>query len=66
MLAEPVIPPRNTLPAYLLPRSGLLSAYPGDSQEDEPSVRRRTFVGLTGATMFSAILTDTPPSPAGC
>jgi transcriptional regulator with XRE-family HTH domain len=56
---EPVIPSRNTRPA--LPAaaiSGLLSADAGDSEEDEPSVRRRTFVGLTGASLFGAILAD--------
>jgi transcriptional regulator with XRE-family HTH domain len=58
-LAELDIPPRNTrpdLPAATV--SGLLSADAGDSEEDEPSVRRRTFVGLTGASLFGAILAD--------
>ena len=58
--AELDIPPRNTHPA-LPPAavSGLLSADAGDNEEDEPSVRRRTFVGLTGASLFGAIMADT-------
>ncbi|MGH3222584.1 MAG: XRE family transcriptional regulator [Streptosporangiaceae bacterium] len=57
--AAPVIPPRNTRP--VLPASaasGLLSADAGDSEEDDPSVRRRTFVSLTGAALFGAVLAD--------
>ena len=53
--AVPVTPPmpsRNTRPALPSPAvSGLLSADAGDSEEDDPSVRRRTFVGLTGAAL---------------
>jgi len=57
--AAPVIPPRDTRPALPPPAvSGLLSADAGDSEEDDPSVRRRTFVGLTGASLFGAILSD--------
>ena len=45
------------------PASGLFTLDKGDRQEDDP-VRRRTFVGLTGATMVSAILDGIPqPSP---
>ena len=55
----PVIPPRDTRPALPGPAvSGLLSADVGDSEEDDPSVRRRTFVGLTGAALFGAVLAD--------
>lgn len=55
----PVIPPRDTRPALPGPAvSGLLSADAGDSEEDDPSVRRRTFVGLTGAALFGAVLAD--------
>jgi hypothetical protein len=55
----PVIPPRDTRPALPAPAvSGLLSADAGDSEEDDPSVRRRTFVGLTGAALFGAVLAD--------
>lgn len=53
------IPSRNTrrvLPAPAV--SGLLSADAGDSGEDDSSVRRRTFVGLTGATLFGAVLAN--------
>jgi hypothetical protein len=39
--------------------SGLFTLDEGDRQEDDP-VRRRTFVGLTGATMASAILDGIP------
>jgi hypothetical protein len=57
--AGPVIPSRNTRPALPAPAvSGLLSADAGDSEEDDPSVRRRTFVGLTGAALFGAVLAD--------
>ena len=59
-LAELDIPSRNTraaLPAATV--SGLLSPDAADSEEDEASVRRRTFVGLTGASLFGAILADT-------
>lgn len=58
--AELDIPPRNTRPALSAATvSGLLSPDAGDSEEDEPSVRRRTFVGLSGASLFGAILADT-------
>ena len=57
--APPVIPPRDTRSALSAPAvSGLLSADAGDSEEDDPSVRRRTFVGLTGTALFGAILAD--------
>jgi hypothetical protein len=40
--------------------SALLSAGgPGNGEKDEANVRRRTFVGLTGASLFGAILADT-------
>jgi hypothetical protein len=57
--AGPDIPPRNTCP--VLPAAAVssrLSARASDSEEDEPPVRRRTFVGLTGASLASAILAD--------
>jgi transcriptional regulator with XRE-family HTH domain len=58
-LATPPIPSRNTRPALPAPAvSGLLNADAGDSEEDDPSVRRRTFVGLTGAALFGAVLAD--------
>ncbi len=59
--AAPVtpMPSRNTRPALPSPAaSGLLNADAGDSEEDDPSVRRRTFVGLTGAALFGAVLAD--------
>ncbi len=57
--ADSDIPSRNThsaLPAADV--SGLLIADAGNSEEDEPPVRRRTFVGLTGASLFGTILAD--------
>jgi len=54
------IPPRDTRPALAPPpASALLNLDPGDRQEDDP-VRRRTFVGLTGATIVSAMLDGVP------
>jgi hypothetical protein len=43
------------------PSSALLSLIDGDRQEDD-AVRRRTFLGLTGATMVGAMLDGTPES----
>jgi hypothetical protein len=57
----PDIPSRNASP--LLPAAAAyrrLSEHAADNEEDEPPVRRRTFVGLTGASLASAILADTP------
>jgi transcriptional regulator with XRE-family HTH domain len=34
---------------------------PGDDEEDEARVQRRTFVGLTSAALFGAVLADTAP-----
>lgn len=62
--AELGIPSRDTsaaLPAAAV--FGLLSADIGISEEDEPSVQRRTFVSLTGTSLFGALLADTR-SPA--
>ena len=58
------IPPGDTPPVAQVPfASGLITLDEGDRQEDDP-VRRRTFVGLTGATMASAILDGIPrPRP---
>jgi transcriptional regulator with XRE-family HTH domain len=47
---------RPALEAHLVP--DLLSLDPGDRQEEDNPVRRRTFVGLTGASMFSAMFAD--------
>jgi transcriptional regulator with XRE-family HTH domain len=54
-----VIPSGDTRPV-LQPRhpSSLLTLDFEDEQEDDP-VRRRTFVGLTGAAMLNAVLADT-------
>ncbi len=58
------IPSRNIHPALVAPAvSDLLSADPGDGEEAR--VRRRTFVGLTGASLFGAILSDTPRPASG-
>jgi hypothetical protein len=42
--------------------SGLLNLDQEDEQEDDDPVRRRTFVGLTGASLFSAMLAGTSRS----
>jgi hypothetical protein len=54
------IPSRDTnsvMPAG--PVASRISAPLADDEEDEHPVRRRTFVGLTGASLASAILADT-------
>src|SRR5205823_5500281 len=54
------IPATDTIPALATTRvSGLLSLSTGDEQEETDPVRRRTFVGLAGASIFSAMLTGT-------
>ena len=56
------IPPRDTGSAMeATPVSDLLSLSPEDGQEEEGPVRRRTFVGLTGASILGAMFAD----PAG-
>ena len=60
---RPGIPQRDTRPVLQPPHSsGLLNLVSEDKeQEDNDPVRRRTFVGLTGAAMLNAVLADTPP-----
>ena len=53
------ISPGDTSAPQVPSASGLFTLDEGDRQEDDP-VRRRTFVGLTGATMASAILDGIP------
>jgi hypothetical protein len=56
------IPPVNTHPILQAPDvPGLLTLDSGDEQEDDDQVRRRIFVGLTGAAMLSAVFADTAP-----
>ena len=51
---------RMALPS--LTSSGLLNLNWEDKQlEDDDPMRRRTFVGLTGAAMLNAVLADAPP-----
>ena len=58
-------PPADTRPALQTAGvSDLLNLDPGDRQEDDDPVRRRTFVGLTGASLFSAMLAGTSQRPA--
>jgi transcriptional regulator with XRE-family HTH domain len=60
----PDIPPgdaRAALPAST--GSGMFSAESEDREEEEDPVRRRTFVGLTGASLIGAILADTSGGP---
>jgi hypothetical protein len=44
--------------------SVLPSLGPGDGQEDQDPVRRRTFVGLTGVSLISAVLGEAAPAGA--
>jgi hypothetical protein len=54
------ITPADTRPAlHAADVSGLLNVDLEDRQEDDDPVRRRTFVGLTGASLFSAMLAGT-------
>ena len=53
------IPPRDTGPAMeATPVYDLLGLSPEDGQEEEDPVRRRTFVGLTGASILGAMFAD--------
>jgi hypothetical protein len=57
------IPARYTYPVLAAsPVSDLPGAGPEETEEDADLVRRRTFVGLTGASLFGAILADAPRS----
>jgi len=58
--------PSGDRPAALdaSPVSDLLSIDLGDREEEEDPVRRRTFVGLAGASMFSAMLAEGAGHPA--
>jgi hypothetical protein len=60
------IPTGDTRPVLHTPRTlGLLNLESEDEpQEDHDPVRRRTFVGLTGAAMLDALLADTTPDVA--
>ncbi len=51
---SPAVPPRDTLP-------GPLSLDEGEGHEEEDPVRRRSFMGLAGASLFSAKLTGIAP-----
>jgi len=64
---DSAIPARDTrLDLAAPPVSDLLSASQSDGEEDEDAVQRRTFVGLTGASLFGALLADTTRTgPAG-
>lgn len=55
------IPPGDAHSALHAPGiSDPLNLDSGDEQEDDEQVRRRTFVGLTGAAMLNTMFTDTP------
>jgi transcriptional regulator with XRE-family HTH domain len=55
------IPAADIRPALHVPSlSDLLNLDMEDEQEEHDAVRRRTFVGLTGASLFSAMLAGTP------
>lgn len=57
------IPPGDTVPSLGTSHiSGLLNLNLEDEQEEEDDpVRRRTFVGLTGASVLSAVLSEVAP-----
>jgi transcriptional regulator with XRE-family HTH domain len=58
------IPSGNTRPdltAAMIP--DLLGRETAGSEEDGETVRRRTFVGLTSASLFGAVLADSPTGP---
>jgi hypothetical protein len=58
------ITPADTRPAlHAAGVSGLLNLDQEDEQEEDDPVRRRTFVGLTGASLFSAMLAGTSRGP---
>ena len=57
----PPIPRRDSTPVPAARVSGPFDADSGDEEEDDDPVRRRTFVGLTGASVLSAMFAD--PSP---
>lgn len=60
---ERTVPPADTRPALPPARgSDLLNLDSEDRQEDDDPVRRRTFVGLTGASLFGAMLAGTSRS----
>ena len=60
--ALPDIPPRDARPAADgLPVFDPLSVDVPEGEEDEDTVRRRTFVSLTGASLFGAILASAGP-----
>jgi transcriptional regulator with XRE-family HTH domain len=57
-----VIPPRDgPAAADISPSAGALSVDSPDGDEDEDPVRRRTFVTLTGASLFGAVLAGAGP-----
>lgn len=60
------IPPGDTTPDLAtFGISDLLNLNPGDEQKEEQDpLRRRTFVGLTGASLISAVLGDAEPGSA--
>lgn len=62
-LAPPATPARGALAASRVARAaGPLSVEAADQEEGEDQVRRRTFVGLTGASLFGAVVASAAPS----
>jgi transcriptional regulator with XRE-family HTH domain len=58
----PVIPLQDAGAAMdIFPSSGSFSVDSSGGEEDEDPVRRRTFVGLTGASLFGAVLASAVP-----
>jgi transcriptional regulator with XRE-family HTH domain len=62
-LAPPATPVRDALATTAVSRAARpLSVEPSDREEGEDQVRRRSFVGLTGASLFGAVVASATPS----
>ena len=57
----PAVPQETNTAARSPYAPGLLNLDSGDEQEDDNEVRRRIFVGLTGAAVLNAMFGDTAP-----
>ena len=57
----PVVPQETNTVVQSPYVPGLLNLDSGDEQEDDDDVRRRVFVGLTGAAVLNAMFGDTAP-----
>ncbi len=57
----PIAPPKADTGSQSPFTSDLLNLESGDEQEEDDEVRRRVFVGLTGAAMLNAMFADAAP-----